>query len=220
MTPTHVPTLFSSSSQSWLLLLSTVLIVMTGCQKNQTQTVAQPSTGQAAPIPANATRQDDIKAVLLQTAQAKKSVAEGKFCNLVVFADRPEKIQDSSFQDEMYHYQEAVEKGYFTASGQGSGMVKMTPTPKFLALLQHGRIDESGLYTTFCYGKTKITDLTSIRQANPTKYTAGGVMTLQPEEWATPEVVRLFGPSRNDPVYVPRSLVFYKEGDTWEVERR
>lgn len=45
-------------------------------------------------------------------------------------------------------------------------------------------------------------------------------MTLQPGEWATPEVVKIFGPSRNAPVYVPRSLVFYKRGEHWEGERR
>lgn len=61
--------------------------------------------------------------------------------------------------------------------------------------------------------------MTWLRQINPDKFMADAPLTPTLDAWVTPEVMRLFGPSRNHPVYVPLTLIFLRSGDTWTVER-
>lgn len=204
-------------------LLIVVCLLASGCQKKEgatTQPEAQ--NGAASPSAQQTARSNSIETTLLQVAQAKPSVAERKFCNLVTFTNEPKKVPEANYLVEGSPSQAATEAGFFTVTGLGSGTVKLTPTEKYLTLWKEAQpqVDKFDIYSTWCFGKAKLTSLQNLKQAAPDKFLASGVMTLDPLPWATPEVVKLFGPNRNAGPYAPSSLVFYKSGDTWEVEKR
>lgn len=208
-------------------LLIAICLLASCQQKGQTNTqTSSAQTGTTTPTTQAPTKPNgnDIKATLLQVAQANPSVAERKFCSLVTSTDKARKVEESTYLSEGSLLVEAVETGYFTVSGLGTGRVTLTPTEKYMGLWKEAqpKVDKYGLYSTWCFGTGKLTELQNFKQAAPDKYLASGVMTLDPFPWATREVLKIFGPARNDGVYTPVSLVFYKSpgSDAWEVEKR
>ncbi|MBB5293392.1 hypothetical protein E5F05_00555 (plasmid) [Deinococcus metallilatus] len=198
-------------NQSLSPLFFALTLLLTACPAKQAVTQESPSAA-----PAQKTG-DGIKDTLLKAAQTKPSTSERTFCTVSIFTAAPTKISASSYEDDQT--QAAIKAGYFAVTDLGNGQYKVTPTAKYQALLQHARIDTYGI-PRFCFGKSRLTSLSNLRQAAPDKYLADGKLTLEPEVWATREVLAAFGPTRNDPSHVPLSLVFYKSGDTWEAEKR
>ncbi|GAA5534121.1 hypothetical protein [Deinococcus aluminii] len=192
-------------------LFFALTLLLTACPAKQT-------TAQESPDAASAqSNEGGIKDTLLKAAQTKPSTSERTFCTISIYTSEPTKIGASSYEDD--RTQAAIKAGFFTAVDLGNGQYKVTPTAKYRDLLQHARIDTYG-NPRFCFGKSRLTSLSNLRQAAPDKYLADGKLTLEPETWATPEVLAAFGPGRNAPSHVPLSLVFYKKGDAWEAEKR
>lgn len=195
--------------KSLLPLSFTPTLLSTACPAKQTT--------QASPDPASAPASEGgIKATLLQAAQAKPATSERTFCVPSVFTAEPTTLNTSPYENGKT--QTAIRTGYFTVTVLGGGQYRLMPTGKYRELLQHARLNDSGI-PRFCFGPSRLTALTNLQQAAPNKYLAQGKLTLEPEAWVTPEVLAAFGPTRNDPSQVPLSLVFYKEGDAWEAEK-
>lgn len=158
-----------------------------------------------APIPA-----------LLSAAQAKPTIAQRSYCKISRFNEKPQLLDPAYLETDEIKL--ALKQGYFTSTPKG-GQYLFKPTAKYLALLKHARMDSYG-NAKYCFGKSQLTALNNVRQVGPDKYTASGVMTLKPEPWATPDVLKIFGPDRNAGVNVPLNLVFSRNGNAWDVEKR
>ena len=157
-----------------------------------------------------------LRASLLKVAQAQPNLAQRPYCQLVGFTKDPATLSSTAMQST--EMQLAVKQGYFTATPKGDQVV-LKPTAKYLALLKHAEKSTSG-FPKYCFGTAKLTSLANLQQASPDKYLAQGVFTPVFESWATPDVVKIFGPGRNAPQNVPINLVFYGNGSTWDVEKR
>lgn len=163
------------------------------------------------------TTQSSMKATLLKVIQQDPSLGTRPFCPLSIVGKQGITISRIDY-DGSEKYQAWVEKDYFISKPISQSAVTLLPTQRYLDVLSHATNPASPT-PRVCLGTSQITGLANLRQINPTKFMAGATLTPTLAPWVTPEIMKLFGPARNHPIYVPLDVVFLRDGDTWTVER-
>ena len=163
------------------------------------------------------TTQSSMKATLLAVIQQDPSLGTRPFCPLTIVGKQGITISRIDY-DSSEKYQAWVDQGYFAAKAISKSAFTLVPTPRYLDVLSHATNPVSPT-PRVCLGTSQITALANLRQINPTKFMAGATLTPTLAPWVTPEIMKLFGPARNHPIYVPLDVVFLRNGDTWTVER-
>ncbi|MFK7604212.1 hypothetical protein ACI3L1_18610 [Deinococcus sp. SM5_A1] len=161
--------------------------------------------------------QSSMKATLLAVIQKDLSLGTRPFCPLTVVGKQGITISRIDYEGSE-KYQAWVEKEYFTRKEISKSAFTLVPTQRYLDVLSHATNPVSPT-PRVCLGTSQITALANLRQINPTKFMAGATLTPTLAPWVTPEIMKLFGPARNHPIYVPLDVVFLRNGNTWTVER-
>ncbi len=190
-----------------LALLLTAVSLSACADKPEAQ--SQPVTLVAQPT--------SINAILLAMTQHDKALSERPLCPLSIVGNQG--IYVSRTDDNSSHKHQAwIEQGYFTQQSVSQSQFKLIPTQRYVEILSHATNADSPT-PRICLGTAHLSTLTNLRQLNPDKLMADAPLTPTLDAWVTPEIMELFGPSRNHPVYVSLTLIFPRSGDTWTVER-
>lgn len=199
---------------TWLRPLLLTALCLSACagksetQRQQTQTVTPKAATPSAP---------SMKATLLAVAQTDETLRERPFCPLSIVGKQGIYVSKADYNSSE-KYQAWIQQEYFTQQTVSQSQFKLIPTPRYLEILNHATNPASPT-PRICLGTAHLKALTNLRQINPDKFMADAPLTPTLAAWVTPEIMKLFGPSRNHPVYVPLTLIFLRNGDTWTVER-
>lgn len=158
-----------------------------------------------------------MKATLLAVAQTDETLRERPFCPLSIVGKQGIYVSRADYASSE-KYQAWIQQQYFTRQTVSQSQFKLIPTTRYLQILNHATNPTSPT-PRICLGTAHLKALTNLRQINPDKFMADAPLTPTLDAWVTPEIMRLFGPARNHPVYVPLTLVFLRSGDTWTMER-
>lgn len=192
------------------VLVTTLCLSACATKPEAQQQTATPVTAAASP--------PSMKATLLAVAQTDATLCERPFCPISTVSKRVIRMSQAEYNGND-KFQAWVEQGYFTRTPISQSSFTLTPTPRYLEVLSHATNPDS-LTPRICLGTARLSALSNLRQLNPDKFMAEAPLTPTLDPWVTPEIMKLFGPARNHPVYVPVTLIFLRSGDTWTVERR
>lgn len=178
----------------------------------QTPATQSPAATPAAPTAAS----DTIQETLLASARQQTTTSQNKICLSMPFGDKGTDLITLYKYNQNPFYAQAVKAGYFTT--ETGPPFRLKTTGKYDELISHSANSDSYI-PKLCVGNAEIQSLNSVRQLNPDKYSARGVMKLNPEPWVTPEMLALFGGGSQGPLGRELSLLFRRVDGAWQAER-
>lgn len=198
------------------LLLLTLPLVLSACPRSPQSAESPPGDSPGPAQPVTAAPASTLEDTLLASARLDPATSETTVCIFLPFGDNGTGAISRYRYNEVPFYAKAVEAGYFTTDD--GPPFRLKTTARYEELRSHAR-NSNPYAPKLCVGKARVVSLSSVRQLGPDKVSAQGVLQLDPEPWATDDMMKLFNGNKGFGTRRELGLMFRRVDGVWTAER-